>query len=127
GKVKLLDFGVAKLIAPSAATGTAAPTRIDASPMTLDFASPEQVLGRHTTTASDVYSLGVLLYLLITRRMPYKLDYESAHAAVRVICDTEPDRPHVDRDLDAIVLKALRKEPDKRYRSVEEFSTDVAN
>lgn len=137
GKVKLLDFGIAKLIAPSTAPGTAAPTRIGVRPLTLDFASPEQVLGRPTTTASDVYSLGVLLYLLITRRMPYELDHPSAQANVREICETEPHRPsacaasngvaigRIDRDLDAMVLKALRKEPDKRYRSVDELSTDL--
>ena len=139
GQVRLLDFGIAKLMQPSAASGVVAPTLIGAIPLTLDFASPEQLLGRPTTTASDVYSLGVLLYLLIAQRLPYKVDYESTHAAVREICESEPDRPsvaaasigvsggRVDRDLDAIVLKALRKEPDKRYRSVEEFSTDLAN
>ncbi len=127
GNVKLLDFGIAKLLSPSAAPGSGAPTWVGASPLTLHFASPEQVLGRTTTTASDVYSLGVLLYLLITGRMPYKLDSSSAHAAVREICETEPERPGVDRDLAAIVLKALRKEPDKRYRSVDELSTDLAS
>ena len=139
GQVKLIDFGIAKLMLPSPAADDIAPTLIGAIPLTLDFASPEQVLGRPTTTASDVYSLGVLLYLLIAGRMPYKVDYPSAHAAVREICESEPDRPSVtassnggsgariDRDLDAIVLKALRKEPDKRYRSVEELSTDLAN
>jgi len=139
GQVKLLDFGIAKLMLPSPASGVVAPTLIGAIPLTLDFASPEQVLGRPTTTASDVYSLGVLLYLLIAGRMPYKVDCQSTHAAVREICESEPDRPsvfapsngvsggRVDRDLDAIVLKALRKEPHERYRSAEELSTDLAS
>jgi tetratricopeptide (TPR) repeat protein len=108
------------------------------NPLTLEFASPEQVLGRAITTASDVYSLGVVLYLLLAKQMPYRTPFGSMHEAIREICEVEPTRPstlvkttarapadRLDADLDAITLRALRKEHDKRYRSVEELSDDI--
>jgi eukaryotic-like serine/threonine-protein kinase len=139
GKVKLLDFGIAKPLHPDSAQVGAAPTVFGVTPLTLAFASPEQVLGRSLTTVSDVYSLGVLLYLLLAGRMPYRNEFQSAHEAMREICETQPSRPsavvatsegaalaRLDRDLDAITLRALRKEPGERYRSVEELSQDIS-
>jgi tetratricopeptide (TPR) repeat protein len=96
------------------------------NPLTLEFASPEQVRGGTITTASDVYSLGMVLYLLLAKRMPYRTSFESLHEAMREICEAEPAPPDTDKDLNAITLRALRKEPEKRYRSVEEFSQDIA-
>jgi tetratricopeptide (TPR) repeat protein len=138
GKVKLLDFGIAKPLQPDS-TRVAAATVFGEIPLTLAFASPEQVLGRPLTTVSDVYSLGVLLYLLLAGRMPYRSEFQSTHEAMREICETEPLRPsagvatskctplqRIDRDLDAITLRALRKGPDERYRSVEELSQDIS-
>lgn len=128
GAVKLLDFGIAKLLQPSnAETGAPEATRFQT--FTPGFASPEQVLGQPITTASDVYSLGVLLYLLLAGRGPYRR-IDSTQDAIREVCETEPAAPssvapRVARDLDAICLRALRKEPDRRYRSVEEFSEDI--
>jgi eukaryotic-like serine/threonine-protein kinase len=138
GTVKLLDFGIAKLLQPDFIQTAPAQTVTSVSTLTLEFASPEQVLGKTITTASDVYSLGVILYVLLTRRMPYLLNVVPLHDAIREICETEPPRPSValpqaqrwsgeklDADLDAIALRALRKEPEKRYRSADEFSEDV--
>ncbi len=131
GTVKLLDFGIAKLLqAPHAQLGTG-DTLFATNTATLEFASPEQVLNRTITTASDVYSLGVILYLLLTKRLPYLNESASSqHHAIRQICDVDPPAPtttapKLDKDLDAITLRALRKEPEKRYRSVDELSEDV--
>ncbi len=106
--------------------------------LTPGFASPEQILGRPITTASDVYSLGVVLYVLLTGRSPYRSTLDTAEDAIRAICDTEPVRPsaavssalvgrgeQLGPDLDAIILQALRKEPERRYASVEHFSEDI--
>jgi len=129
GRVKLLDFGIAKLLQPSANDTGAAPTITLMQALTPGFASPEQILGGTITTASDVYSLGVVLYLLLTGRSPYRTSLDSAQDAIREVCDNDPPPPSshlsLDRDLDAITLRALRKEPDKRYRSVDELSEDV--
>lgn len=130
GRVKLLDFGIAKLLQPAASEASAAPTITLMQALTPGFASPEQILGDVITTASDVYSLGVVLYLLLTGRSPYRTTLDSAHDAIREVCETDAQRPsthsaRLDRDLDAITLRALRKEPDKRYRSVDLFSEDI--
>ncbi len=138
GTVKLLDFGIAKLLQPDFSHTAPAQTVTRVNTLTLDFSSPEQVLGRTITTASDVYSLGVVLYVLLTRRLPYLMNGVAQHEAIREICETEPPRPSValaparrrpgeklDADLDAITLRALRKEPEKRYRSADELSEDV--
>ena len=137
GTVKLLDFGIAKLLQPALGEAGPAPTVTLMPALTPGYASPEQILGRPITTASDVYSLGVVLYVLLTGRSPYRTALDSAPDVIREVCETEPVRPsaavaavsqkreRVDRDLDAIVLRALRKEPERRYASVEELAEDL--
>ncbi|HEX4961659.1 MAG TPA: serine/threonine-protein kinase [Thermoanaerobaculia bacterium] len=134
GVVKLLDFGIAKLLPEEEdlATLTGAGERL----FTLPFASPEQLQGEATHTATDIYSLGVLLSLLLTGHLPYRV--ERSHDLPQAIRNEEAIKPSLlvpesDRklrgllegDLDAIVLRALRKEPDQRYRSADEFSEDI--
>jgi tetratricopeptide (TPR) repeat protein len=133
GQPKLLDFGIAKLLSPGGEglQETAPEQRF----LTPAFASPEQVLGRPVTTLSDVYSLGVLLYLLLTGRRPHADTEEAFPALAHAIATAEPRPPSAvapDRirgrlrgDLDAIVLKALRKEPESRYESVEQLGEDI--
>ena len=140
GTIKLLDFGIAKLVQPSPADD--APTDATHTTMralTPAFSSPEQILGLHITTASDVYSLGVVLFHLLAGCSPYRSKLASTRDAIRDVCETEPltpsaaaqfagtDKPRarLNRDLDAITLKALRKEPEKRYSSVEQLSEDL--
>jgi len=161
GVVKLLDFGIAKLLRTDLSTLDMAQTRPELRPMTLDYASPEQVRGEAITTSTDVYSLGVLLYKLLTGKMPYGLTTRSPDAIRQAILETEPRRPSaviltdethaipqatqkievamaetrsiarkrlkkkLSGDLDTIILKALRKEPQKRYLSVEQFAGDI--
>jgi tetratricopeptide (TPR) repeat protein len=125
GTPKLLDFGIAKLLDPAVA-GAETTVR----PLTPDYASPEQVRGRPMSTVSDVYSLGVLLYELVAGRRPYKLADTPIDQAIETICVTDPAPPStvsqdVPEDLDAIVMKALRKEPESRYASVREFAEDI--
>jgi non-specific serine/threonine protein kinase/serine/threonine-protein kinase len=141
GSAKLLDFGIAKLLQsdlPAGPGNTATQTMLRA--MTPAFSSPEQILGRPITTASDVYSLGVVLYHLIAGRSPYRSTLGSIQDAIKDVCEAEPERPSAaaaqsasaplrslpDRsELDDIVLKALRKEPERRYSSVEQFADDL--
>jgi serine/threonine protein kinase/tetratricopeptide (TPR) repeat protein len=157
GHPKLLDFGIAKLLSPESLAHTLAVTRLQERVLTPENAAPEQVLGRPITTATDIYSLGVLLYQLLTGRSPYRLLSYSQLQLERAICMDEPVRPSqmvvakisgesdLDRsrisdrrglsperlrarlggDLDAIVAMAMRKEPDRRYPSVEAFALDV--
>lgn len=131
GVPKLLDFGIAKPLGPDLAPESLA-TAPGSSPMTVKFASPEQVRGGQTTTATDIYSLGVLLFKLLTGKYPYPLDSSSIGELQQVICQVEPEKPSAinrDRrlagDLDSIVLKALRKKRENRYSSVEQFSEDI--
>jgi non-specific serine/threonine protein kinase/serine/threonine-protein kinase len=148
GRPKLLDFGIARLLgeaSPSAVTDTG--LRL----MTPEFASPEQVRGELATVATDVHGLGLLLSLLLTGRAPFLLRSSAPAELVRVVCVDEPRAPSASvgapctgptsgfeppeparsltrllkGDLDAIVLKALRKEPRERYTSVEQFAADV--
>ena len=122
GTPKLLDFGIAKLVktGPREAAMTV-------RSFTPQYASPEQIRGEPMTTASDVYSLGMLLYLLLTGRRPYGVSADDPLELARTICEVEPNAPGtVARDLDTILLKALRKVPDRRYGSVEQFSNDIS-
>lgn len=124
GEVKLLDFGIARILDVSSAGLTQEPR------MTPDFASPEQVRGERVSTATDVYSLGAALYLLLTGNKPHQFESRSAGAIEAAICRTEPVRPsrhapELRGDLEVILLKALRKEPSERYSSADKLAADV--
>ena len=133
GTPKLLDFGIAKLLEPGSVPE--AQTRIELRAFSLDGASPEQLRGEPMTVTSDVYALGVLLYELVTGRRPYAGTPGSDTDLIRAICDDPPARPRtaaregtrfdVSDELEWVVLKALRKEPDRRYGSVEQLADDV--
>ena len=164
GVPKLLDFGIAKILQQGDGTEPLA-TVTGLRLMTPEYASPEQVRGQPVTTASDVYSLGLVLYELLTGRSPYRFTSRSPSDIAREIGETEPKKPStiIERsrngqdsgngtantarasesiirtregsperlrrrlrgDLDNIVLMALRKEPQRRYQSVEQFSEDI--
>ncbi len=155
GVPKLLDFGIAKLLGSA---GGMELTRTGLRPMTPNYASPEQVLGDPITTAADVYSLGVLLYELLTGRLPHRFERSDSREIERILTRKEPVQPsaavemppdaggdhrapealsrlrglsvsqlrrRLVGDLDRIVMKALRTEPDCRYVSAEQLSNDV--
>ena len=151
GEPMLLDFGIAKLLEPATSLG-GEQTVTFAGAMTPEYASPEQVRGEAMATTSDVYSLGVILYKLLTRHSPYRTKTNRPEELARAITEQEPDRPStvlkardsryenresVDSrptvhdfrllrgDLDNIVLRAMRKEPHRRYQSAAEFSEDI--
>lgn len=132
GIPKLLDFGIAKLVAHDTdAIQTSAPL------MTPDYASPEQVRGESITIASDVYSLGIVLYELLTGQRPYKLKSYSPAEIQQQVCNATIPAPsslvqettrikrHIEGDLDNILLMALRKEPNRRYGSVAQLAEDI--
>ncbi|MEP7341057.1 MAG: serine/threonine-protein kinase, partial [Acidobacteriota bacterium] len=140
GAPKLLDFGIAKLLASD--TGRAATrTQTGLRMMTPDYASPEQVRGGAITTASDIYSLGTVLYELLTGQRAHQFKTYAPVEIEETVCRTEAEKPseaaahgggaaarwrkQLAGDLDNIVLMALRKEPERRYQSVEQFSEDI--
>ncbi len=163
GMPKLLDFGIAKVLNPELGFDTIDPTATSMRLMTPEYASPEQVCGGKITPASDIYSLGVLLYELLTGHRPYRFENRASHEIARVICEEEPDRPsngvtredcllptgaseattlvdvyvlrgaanfedlqrELTGDIEKIILKALRKEPDERYKTAAEFADDI--
>ena len=134
GRVKLLDFGIARVIEPDGDALVTASSRLG-HPMTLAYASPEQVRGEPATTSCDVYALGVLLFELLTGKHPYREAMTSSSEAERAVCRTPTAPPstvlggHLGRqlrgDLDTITLAALRKEPERRYQSVAALAEDV--
>lgn len=144
GVPKLLDFGIAKLIRPEDDEDAALKlTATDSRPMSPHYASPEQARGEAITTASDVYSLGVLLYELLTGNLPYEFKVRTAAGIEKTICEAQPATPSEldlkgtfsepqDRvkkrlrgDLDMILLMAMRKEASRRYSSVHQFAEDI--
>jgi tetratricopeptide (TPR) repeat protein/tRNA A-37 threonylcarbamoyl transferase component Bud32 len=133
GAVKLLDFGIAKLLS----VGDESLTQTEARVLTPAYAAPEQIRGESATTATDVYGLGTVLYELLSGRRAFDVSL-SSEAALRAVLETDPPLPStaaerrdagVSRqlrgDLDAVVMKALRKEPDRRYGSVEALARDL--
>jgi len=158
GIPKLLDFGIAKLLTPEFEESSEH-TVTQLGAMSLHYASPEQLRGSPVSTATDIYSLGVVLYELLAGRRPFERAGQSTEEIIRSICETEPQKPStavskseppavaggshscppataggsdsirnpksLRGDLDNIVLMALRKEPERRYSFVEEFSEDI--
>jgi serine/threonine protein kinase len=146
GVAKLLDFGIATVLGPeSAGSQETVGTATQFGMMTPAYASPEQVRGEKVTTASDVYSLGVIFYELLAGERPYRTDGKSYVEMIDLICNSalrrpsdtaqletaeisEPQPAHkrlLKGDLDNIALKALQKDPLRRYRSAEQFSDDI--
>ena len=162
GAVKLLDFGIAKILTPDEEHKTQTVTALGM--MTPAYASPEQIKGEIVSTASDIYSLGLILYELLTGIQAYNFPNNRPDEIAKIICESEPPRPSsvvsgqwsvvsgktknserratnggqttnpkskiqnpksLKGDLDTIILKALRKEPARRYASVEQFAGDV--
>ncbi len=123
GAPKLLDFGIAKVLEPDphGDTPTIGPSRV----MTPEYASPEQVRGERITTASDVYSLGVVLYELLADQRPFDLTGCTRAEVERIVCEREPAAPGSGADLDTIVQKAMHKERERRYGSAAQLAEDL--
>jgi tetratricopeptide (TPR) repeat protein len=128
GVPRLLDFGLAKVLARDPGEDVER-TQTALRLLTPEYASPEQIRGEPLTTASDVYSLGVVLYELLTGERPYRLKTRSPEEVSDAVLKQEPVRPstraRLDRDLDSIVMMALRKQPSRRYASAEQLSEDI--
>jgi serine/threonine protein kinase len=136
GVPKLLDFGISKVLTATADEPTACLTRTGLWLMTPEYASPEQVRGEAAGAPADIYSLGVVLYEMLTGQRPYRLESRVYHEVVRVICEEPPTRPsraatldfekrRLAGDLDAVLLKTLEKQPGRRYRSVEALDSEI--
>jgi eukaryotic-like serine/threonine-protein kinase len=137
GIVKLIDFGISKPLDPQSILSDRSPTEASVRMLTPDYASPEQLQGKHLTTATDMYSLGVLLFELLTGARPYTLHNLSPAAAERVLFEqgrrkpsTAPDlssrqKKELSGDLDRIVLMAMDLDPSRRYRSVQDLDEDL--
>ncbi|MGN8225965.1 serine/threonine-protein kinase [Gracilimonas sp. BCB1] len=131
GNVKILDFGISKLLEDDDIDLT----RTNAQVLTLRYASPEQIKNGVITTASDIYSLGIILYKLLTGKEPFKLDKLTRYQVEKVIVEKEPPTPSsivegglktkLKGDIDAILMKAIRKEPESRYRTANDFINDL--
>jgi eukaryotic-like serine/threonine-protein kinase len=140
GEPKLLDFGVAKLLGGGPSAAHLVQTQAGLVPMTLRFASPEQVLDQPITVAVDIYALGVVLYELLAGTAPYPASHMSAARLAVAIASMDPLPPSAAArqsgqpgparvlrgDLDAILLKVLRKRPQERYTSVQRLSDDLS-
>ncbi|HJT80228.1 MAG TPA: protein kinase [Chthoniobacterales bacterium] len=143
GEPKLLDFGIAKLLETDSSRDLVR-TITELRALTPEYASPEQIRGENVTTATDIYSLGVVLYGLLTGHKPYRLRTARPDELSRAICEDEPTKPStavanhdgnskfeirnskfLKGDLDNIILMAMRKEPSRRYASVAQFSEDI--
>lgn len=125
GEPKLLDFGIAKLL-DIATDSTLTSLRL----LTPDYASPEQVAGGQISAATDIYSLGAVLYKLLTGKPAHEFDDRSAEGIARTVTTREVTRPskwapELKGDLESILLKALRKDPQERYANVNEFAEDL--
>jgi serine/threonine protein kinase len=130
GQVKLLDFGIAKLLDEKHLHTSAALTRFPGHAFTPEYAAPEQVQGAEVTTATDVYALGVLLYSLLTSRHPTADPSQTPVDRLRAVVDIEPVRPSetvraLRGDLDHIIAQALKKLPAERYRTVAALGEDL--
>jgi len=125
GEPKLLDFGIAKLIylrTDSTSTGLRM--------LTPEYASPEQIVGGTVSTATDIYSLGAVLYRLLTRRAPHEFGRGTPEEILAAVCTREVTRPSewapaLKGDLEVILMKALRKDPQERYGTAEQFGEDL--
>jgi serine/threonine protein kinase len=137
GVVKLIDFGISKPMEPQLVLSEVTATEPSSRMMTPDYASPEQIQGKELTTATDIYSLGVLLYELLAGSRPYTLRNLSPAAAERVVCEQNPRKPsstadlskrmrrEISGDLDRIVLTAMHVDPSQRYQSVQHLDEDL--
>lgn len=143
GEPKLLDFGISKILDEDKEISK---TTTNFAAMTPEYASPEQIKGKNLTTATDIYTLGIILFQILTHSHPFKLKERSNKNLFNIITNEEPTTPskavalsheknnfvnreispsQLSGDLDNIILKALRKEPERRYRTVEGFSNDI--